>query len=59
MNRWWCMDCRTAVETDRHGRCGNCGSEAVDLKEVTNELTASVSAAQVASASSQSFESTQ
>jgi Zn finger protein HypA/HybF involved in hydrogenase expression len=29
-NHWWCMDCRTAVELDKHGRCGSCESEAVD-----------------------------
>ena len=42
MNRWWCMDCRKAVEIDKHGRCGNCESEAVDLVEPTNGLTSSV-----------------
>jgi hypothetical protein len=30
MNYWWCMDCRSAVELDRHGRCASCQSEAVD-----------------------------
>jgi hypothetical protein len=30
MNRWWCMDCRSAVDLDRHGRCEGCESEAVD-----------------------------
>src|ERR1700676_540311 len=30
MNYWWCMDCRSAVELDRHGRCASCDSEAVD-----------------------------
>jgi hypothetical protein len=30
MNRWWCMDCRSPVELDKHGRCGSCESEAVD-----------------------------
>jgi hypothetical protein len=30
MNRWWCMDCRSAVDLDKHGRCGSCESEAVD-----------------------------
>ncbi len=32
-NPWWCIDCRTPVELDRHGRCHNCGSDAVDLME--------------------------
>ena len=30
MNHWWCMDCRSAVDLDTHGRCGSCESEAVD-----------------------------
>lgn len=30
MNRWWCMDCRSAIELDKHGRCESCESEAVD-----------------------------
>jgi len=30
MNRWWCMDCRSEVKLDKHGRCGYCESEAVD-----------------------------
>jgi hypothetical protein len=30
MNRWWCMDCRSEVKLDKHGRCGYCDSEAVD-----------------------------
>jgi len=30
LKRWWCMDCRSAVDLNRHGRCGACESEAVD-----------------------------
>jgi hypothetical protein len=30
LNRWWCMDCRSAVDLNRHGRCASCESEAVD-----------------------------
>jgi hypothetical protein len=30
MNCWWCMDCRSVVDLDRHGRCEGCESEAVD-----------------------------
>ena len=30
LNRWWCMDCLSAVELDRHCRCASCESEAVD-----------------------------
>lgn len=26
---YWCMDCNGLVELDRHGRCSDCGSEAV------------------------------
>jgi DNA-directed RNA polymerase subunit RPC12/RpoP len=43
MNRWFCMDCRNAVEIDRHGRCGTCESEAVILAKPKNDLTGSVS----------------
>ena len=48
MNRWWCMDCRSAVELDKHGRCGCCESEAVDLMESKDGLTDPVSMAQTA-----------
>ena len=31
MNRqWWCANCRAPMELDTHGRCGTCGSDAVD-----------------------------
>jgi hypothetical protein len=43
MNRWWCMDCRAAVELNRHGRCGCCESEAVDLMEEKGVLASTVS----------------
>jgi hypothetical protein len=43
MNPWWCMDCRDAVKLDKHGRCGICASEAVDLIEPRGEITRSVS----------------
>jgi hypothetical protein len=33
MERWWCMDCKTPVTLDKHGRCDVCESEAVDLIE--------------------------
>jgi hypothetical protein len=36
MNRWWCMDCRSAVDLDRHGRCEGCESEAVDSFNLGN-----------------------
>ena len=29
MEHWWCLDCLAEIETDRHGRCGVCGSEAL------------------------------
>jgi len=28
---WWCVDCRVPTDLDRHGRCGSCGSDAVDM----------------------------
>jgi hypothetical protein len=43
MNRWWCMDCRLAVELDSHGRCGSCESEAVDPLNQQNGLTITAS----------------
>ena len=30
MKHWWCAECDAEVGLDRHGRCGICGSEAVD-----------------------------
>ncbi len=30
---WWCGNCCTSIELDIHGRCGNCGSDAVDPME--------------------------
>jgi hypothetical protein len=35
MELWWCLDCRSRVELNRHGRCQICGSEAVDSMERT------------------------
>ena len=29
MEQWWCLDCLAEIETDLHGRCGTCGSEAL------------------------------
>ncbi len=53
MNRWYCMDCKSEVELDRHGRCGSCESEAVDSMEQRGGLTGVISMAQPeASASS-------
>ena len=43
MNRWWCMDCRLAVDLDRHGRCGSCESEAVHTLNQQNGLAVSAS----------------
>ena len=31
--QWWCVSCLTQIELDHHGRCGNCGSDAVDRIE--------------------------
>jgi len=52
MNRWWCMDCRAIVELDKHGRCGCCESEAVDLMEQAGILTGPVSIAHIVTESS-------
>lgn len=42
MEHWWCLDCRTRVELDQHGRCQYCGSDGVDTMERTGMyLTAS------------------
>lgn len=30
----WCADCRKEVELNRHGYCGVCGSNALDVAEV-------------------------
>jgi Zn finger protein HypA/HybF involved in hydrogenase expression len=46
MKRWYCMDCRTSVELDKHGRCEGCESEAVDLIGSKDELNPSVSGVQ-------------
>ncbi len=45
MKLWWCMECQTEVELNKHGRCGVCNSESVDLVFTENELKYSVSIA--------------
>lgn len=35
---WWCADCRVPTDLDRHGRCGTCGSDAVDVMMRPNKL---------------------
>ena len=39
MELWWCLDCRTRVELNRHGRCQCCDSDAVDTMERTAMYT--------------------
>ncbi|HEV2305485.1 MAG TPA: hypothetical protein VGR93_08200 [Candidatus Acidoferrales bacterium] len=34
---WWCADCRVPTDLDRHGRCGSCGSDAVDMMSRPNK----------------------
>jgi hypothetical protein len=46
MKRWYCMDCRSAVELNKHGRCEGCESEAVDLIGSTDDVNRSVSGVQ-------------
>lgn len=53
MKRWWCMDCRNAVTLDKHGRCGNCESEAIDLIDEKNSLNGPISANQETTGGSQ------
>jgi hypothetical protein len=43
MNRWYCMDCKSEVELDKHGRCECCESEAVDSMETRGGLTGLIS----------------
>src|SRR6185369_3511826 len=31
---WFCMDCRSVLALDRHGRCSACGSDSVVSNEV-------------------------
>jgi hypothetical protein len=45
MKHWWCMECQAEVGLDKHGRCGICESEAVDLLFTEGELNDSVSTA--------------
>gem|GEM_PF-6168072 len=35
---WWCADCRVPTDLDRHGRCGTCGSDAVDMMSRPNKM---------------------
>lgn len=28
--QWWCANCLAPIELNIHGRCGACGSDAVD-----------------------------
>jgi rRNA maturation endonuclease Nob1 len=44
MKLWWCVECQAKVELGKHGRCGMCGSEAVDLLPEDGELNRSASA---------------
>jgi hypothetical protein len=43
MKLWWCVECEKEVKLGKHGQCGNCGSEAVDLLPAEDELNGSVS----------------
>jgi|HubBroStandDraft_6_1064221.scaffolds.fasta_scaffold1383218_1 hypothetical protein len=33
MERWWCIDCGTAVSLNMQARCEQCDSDAVDTME--------------------------
>ena len=43
MKRWWCMDCRSKVGLNKHGRCGSCESEAVVFEYSGNDFAAQLS----------------
>lgn len=43
MKHWWCMECDAEVELGKHGQCGVCGSEAVDMLPADGEISRSVS----------------
>jgi hypothetical protein len=43
MKHWWCMECQVEVELNKHGRCGICESEGVDLLSAEGELSSTVS----------------
>ena len=46
MKRWWCMDCRSTVSLNKHGRCEGCESEAVavvDRRDLPQVRTATAS----------------
>jgi Zn finger protein HypA/HybF involved in hydrogenase expression len=43
MKHWWCMECQAEVGLSKHGKCGNCDSEAVDLLPKDDDLTCSSS----------------
>lgn len=30
LKMWWCVSCLEQIALDSHGRCSNCGSDAVD-----------------------------
>ena len=55
MNGWWCMDCRSAVDLDRHGRCGSCESEAIDTHNAHSNQSAPTLAVDVDVTSSVSW----
>ncbi|MGH9773830.1 MAG: hypothetical protein ACRD50_02660 [Candidatus Acidiferrales bacterium] len=33
MRKWWCADCIQPTQIDKHGRCGVCGSNAIDAAQ--------------------------
>ncbi len=45
MKYWWCMECQTEVQLDKHGRCETCESEAVDLLPKEGESANTISTA--------------
>ena len=50
--QWWCVSCLAEIDLDNHGRCGACGSDAVDrIERGTFSMNAETAATVLADAS--------
>jgi hypothetical protein len=45
MENWWCVECDAEVGLNKHGQCGECGSESVYLLGPEKGLNSSLSVA--------------
>jgi hypothetical protein len=43
MELWWCIECDAKVELNKHGQCGQCGSEGVYLFASEKDINSSFS----------------